>query len=274
MLKLTFLIDAPADFFTSWLQEYTRNVVGQTFPTEKGNFSLNQARPAYRPGYIGTKTSCITMAGYYITNSNGEATAYPLSELISFKIIPLTPTRTEVVAECQPAVKRYFLKLLENIDQRWPQSQDFHKNLTELLGKLEESVETGFNDLKQGQAALYKRIDSTHQDALAQIEEAIRTGRMNQGEILRVLDAIRRALRIMLSVAAQLPPEMQDSIARANRAVESPLGMQQMLELTLPIIPTFLSYKVEVAAGTNFNLSAAIEEVKELWESFAIKENE
>jgi hypothetical protein len=128
MVELTIIIDAPADFFTSWLQEYTRNVPGQVFPTDKGEFSLDRARPAYRPGDIGTKTTYVTMAGfYYSTNTEGETTAYPLSELISFKIVPLTPTRTEVIIMCQPAVERYFLRLIESIQQRWPQSQDFKR---------------------------------------------------------------------------------------------------------------------------------------------------
>lgn len=74
------------------------------------------------------------MKGTYLTPKTGDVqTAYPLFEIISFKVIPLTSERIEVISECnQPVVQEFFLTLLSEIANRWPQSEDIGFQLEEL----------------------------------------------------------------------------------------------------------------------------------------------
>lgn len=277
MLQLTLFIETSPDFFISWLGDHTRGAANQIFPTEKGKIGLNRARPLYPPGYFGTNIMYVGMGGFYYYTSNGnEDFAFPLSEIIRFKIVPLTSERIEVIAECtQPVAENYFLDLLESINKRWPQSPDFETRLKTYLTEIKQSLDAGLTDIKQGLAILYKRLeDDTYQKSLAQILELIQAERMNQGEMRQILDAIRRALQILLSPDTQLDTEIRGAIVSANKAIESEMDLQQKLELTLPIIPFFLNHKIELAAGSSINLNATYDELRKRWESLVTTSDE
>ncbi len=131
---------------------------------------------------------------------------------------------------------------------------------TELIPHLNE-IKDGINDLKHGQAAIYRKIDRANRDSLEQIISLVQAGRIDQGEMTRTLDAIRRALRLMQSNDAEIMAATQ----KAKEAVESDLGLEQKLELSLPIIPLFLQYKVELSVNSETDLDAIRQEVLARW---------
>jgi hypothetical protein len=135
------------------------------------------------------------------------------------------------------------------------------------LSEIEGVMQTGFDDLRRGQVAIYRQIGEAYREPLAQILEWIQLGRMEQGEMERTLDAIRRVLLTMQTLDVKLGAAMREAIEGAQTAVNSKLDLRQKLELTLPIIPIFLDYKVELTAGSEVDLNAAREELKRRWQA-------
>lgn len=117
-LNSNMVVGASATLFAQWLGEHTRYVFGRVFPTEKGRYVLQGARPS-----LSFDTSTIlTMDAHWVTSGKDEETeqAWPVSSLITFKIIPLGAERIELQAQCiQPAVSSYFRQLLQEIRDRW-----------------------------------------------------------------------------------------------------------------------------------------------------------
>jgi hypothetical protein len=251
-MKTNFIIDTSQEYFCNWLEDFTRDAPYKNFPTEKGYISLQTARPA-QYGYSGNRY--MRMEGYYLTPKDGESqTAYPLSSIVEFKIIPLNQNRIEIAAECsQPVVEVYFQLLLEEISKRWSPVKNPERQILEL----QEAVADGFSELKQGQNTLINI-----QGRLTQILDAIHDGQIEQGEISRTLDAIRRALRFMQKQDSNLSKEMTEQVKKANEIVDSKIDLQQKVELTIPILPLFLSYKAEFGVGNDVEIENLYTEIQ------------
>jgi hypothetical protein len=128
--------------------------------------------------------------------------------------------------------------------------------LIEIMRRIDEMhLDLGerLDDLKQGQAAIYHRISSKSQLALNSILKEIRRGRVEQGQLQRTIDSIRRALKNIQDVGLPVDDEeLGKSLDEIYRAVNSDLTFQQKLELSIPIIPLLLEYKIELGAEVDF----------------------
>ena len=119
-MEISLFIDAPAQYFCNWIEDFTRLAWSEEFPTDRGYISLQKAWSEQREGIWKVR-----IGGVYVHSKGGRHFAYPLEEVISFKVIPLTPERSEIVAKySSPAVQEYFLSLMFEIVRRWPQTQD------------------------------------------------------------------------------------------------------------------------------------------------------
>lgn len=258
-MKLTLFVDAHQDFFCNWLEDFTRDASDYSFPTEKGRISVQRAIRANAYG----GTFYMKMEGFYIVPTGDKAeTAYPISEVIRFKIIPLTPSRIEVVAECgQPVTQEYFLYLLTQISRRWPQPSDIIQQLAEARS----AIQAALVNIQESQVNISSKIDELESQSLAQIKAAINQGRIEQGEMARLLDAIRRVIRYVQQDSEQYSGELIEQVSKAQDAVNSTLSVQEKLELTLPLLPFFLNYKVELGTDSRIDLEALHSEVRQRW---------
>jgi hypothetical protein len=123
----------------------------------------------------------------------------------------------------------------------------------------------GVDDLKRGQAALYRRVDRAYRDDLERILAAVHQGRMEQGEMQATLQALRRAMGAVMQRGLPMDAELRAAVADLTEAVESSLGLEQKLELSLPLIPTFLAYKLELAVDSETDLHDVWDELRERW---------
>jgi len=130
------------------------------------------------------------------------------------------------------------------------------------LDEMEEVLSGKLNTLKRGQLLIYKRVKPHDQETIEAILTEVRQNRIEQGELQRILDAIRRTLKHIQ--VAGLPvddKEIEDTLAEIYKEIVSGLGLQQQLELSLPVIPFLLEYKVALDAGVD--LGAIWKELKE-----------
>lgn len=140
------------------------------------------------------------------------------------------------------------------------------KSVEEQLEKLNQMLGAEFEDIKRGQTALYRYIGQAQGKTIYEISKVIELDRVEQGEIARTLDAIRRAMIIVLDSNSLLDADLRQFIMSARKVIDSHLGVSQKLEVTLPIIPLLLDYKIELESGSNADWQAAINEVKQRWQ--------
>ena len=252
-MQITLFVDAPSKFLCDWLADFTWNAPSESFPTEKGRIGIQRARLSSQ----GNMPSMVMDGAYFVPKDDGSEIAYLIKDVIEFKIIPLTPNRIEIRARCnQRVVTEYFLHLLAEMNKRWPQPQDV---LVE-LAQLRKAFEAGLAELKKGQGAIYAKIGEVERASLAQILSAVQHGRVEQGEIQRTLDAVRRALKQILTEGIAIDDgEVKKALEDIYKSVNSDLDTHQQLELSLPIIPFLLEYKLGIDA--NVDLEAVWKEL-------------
>lgn len=197
---------------------------------------------------------------YMIPEGINSETAYDIGNVIEFKMISLTPNRIEIAAECnQPVVTPYFIYLLSEMNKRWPQTADV---VTE-LARIKKAFETGLAELKAGQSAIYAKIGGMEQYSLQKILEAVQQGRIEQGEIQRTIDAIRRTLKNLQSEGVAInDADVKKALDDIYCSISSSLDVHHQFELSLPVIPFLLEYKLGI--GGNVDLIAIWNRLKNL----------
>jgi hypothetical protein len=122
--------------------------------------------------------------------------------------------------------------------------------------------------LASNQARLESRIDRLADELLQQVKEEYRLltetlvsasgrGMLQEQEAQATLTAIAEALEEIKQRSAELPASLVRQAEQVAEAIEEPgLTVAHKLKVSLPIIPTVLSYEGEVSLGQRMNLEA------------------
>ncbi len=120
------------------------------------------------------------------------------------------------------------------------------------LDALENNIGTKLEDLKLGQAFIYQKIKPIDLEYLKKIFDEVHVGRIEQGELQRTLDAIRRVIKFIIDKGVKVSdPSVIKLLENIYQSVNSGLTFDQQFELTLPVIPFLLDYKMKVEAGVD-----------------------
>lgn len=137
--------------------------------------------------------------------------------------------------------------------------EDIMHRIDEMRRDLGDKVD----DLKRGQTAIYHRIGSEAQRTLDAVLSEVRQDRIEQDQLQRTIDSIRLALKYIQVEGLTVNDEgLKKSLDDIYQAINSDLTFRQKLELSLPIIPVLLAYKIEL--GASIDLKAVWKELKEL----------
>lgn len=118
------------------------------------------------------------------------------------------------------------------------------------LDRLEETLGKKLDNIRNGQIAIYNRINATNQLILDKILGEVHQGRIEQGELQRTVDATRRSIRHILDTGVKInDADVVKSLSDIYESVNSSLTFEQQFELTLPVIPFLLEYKINLGAG-------------------------
>jgi hypothetical protein len=168
---------------------------------------------------------------------------YPLLVRIMPNTEDAIPFAENLIARCR--------KLWDSPDVQSLTSTE-HSEITRLVNEMRTNLSEKLDDLKQGQIAIYRRINPKNQTILETVLEEIHQQRMEQGEIQSILDAIRRALKHVQEAGLPVDdPAIRQSLADIYEAVNSDLSFRQQLELSIPVIPFLIEYKVGLDAGVD-----------------------
>jgi hypothetical protein len=151
----------------------------------------------------------------------------------------------------EPRVEQHFAAPTRTIEGDW---KTLIAQVSARLEGLSAQLGQGVADLKRGQATLYRQVDQAYRDDLARILVAVQQGRLEQGEMQRAMDAIRRAMRAVMARGLPMDDELRAAVADLTEAVESSLRLERKLELTLPLVPLLLDYKIELGVESEVDL--------------------
>lgn len=191
---------------------------------------------------------------------------------------PVAPPRSQAQTEAQYVINVYgrveglTIGDAARVEQRFgppPQTvqgdwEALVAQATARLDALSEQLGQGVDDLKRGQAALYRQADRAYRHDLARILAAVQQGRLEQGEMRATLDALRRAMRFVMDEGLPMDAELRAAVADLTEAVESSLGLERKLELALPLLP-LLTYKIELGVGSEIDLHDLWDELRTRW---------
>lgn len=106
-------------------------------------------------------------------------------------------------------------------------------------------------DLKRGQTAIYHNISNQNQVYVEQIIGAVNQGRLEQGEVAQAVESIRKVLKYVQESNEVTDQGIKYTLDEIYQSVNSNLSFQQQFELSLPVIPFLLDYKVNLGAGVD-----------------------
>ena len=107
--------------------------------------------------------------------------------------------------------------------------------------------------------AVVERLDQSQLATVQAMLDTIEAGRVPDGQLQETLTAVQETLaEIQQRGAAFSDSALADGAARLAEVVDAPkLDVKHKLKVTLPIVPTILSYEGEVELKSGLNLEAA-----------------
>lgn len=135
------------------------------------------------------------------------------------------------------------------------------EDVMERLDALEDHLGDALDGLKQGQIAIYRHISLSDQNVLSLVLQELHQGRIEQAEMGNTIDAVQRAINYALTVNETISEEFKQSLSEIYSSVNAGLSFQQQFELSLPVIPFLLNYKI--ALGGDVDLGAVWQELRQ-----------
>lgn len=237
-MEKTLFLDTSRDLFISWLEDYDQ-------PLNLQRVRKSLEKNVWQMEYINLTST-----------EDGRTVAQPIPNAIWFKIISLASDRIECTIKCpHPRFQDYCSQLLSDINERWPQNQQ------EIMSRLTHLVE-----LNQ---AIFHEINDSQKKQLEKISEMVQHDRLEQGEMGRTIDAIRRVLRNVLANNSEIGPDIFAILKEQESAIENASDLRHKFELSIPLLP-FLSYKIEWSS----DMRQDFDQLNQIWQQLKNKINQ
>lgn len=260
MEKILFL-NVSRDYLLDWLENYTRPAHAFPIFTDKGAINLLTIRKS-------SERDVWEIEMLYSHIDNGKQITEPALRGVSLKILHLNSERVELIFKCpHPALQDFCAKLLTEIENRWSANSVTNKALMEKLSDFHLDLKN-LHILNQ---RMMESIESQQKNQIEKIRELIQYNRLEQGEIEKTLDAIRRVLKVLLTRESTISLDIRQTLEEQNKLIKMESNLQQKFELTIPVIPYFLAYKIEWASEIGVEIDKLHEEVKNIWQQLLIK---
>lgn len=120
-------------------------------------------------------------------------------------------------------------------------------------------------DVRRGFAALYLQLDSVERQTVEAIMVAVRAWRFPTRDMEEWLGEVRQAIDFWREASVVREPLLLPALNDMHAVVESNLEIKSKLELTIPIIPSFLNYQLEVGGETEILLRMIKEKLARRW---------
>jgi hypothetical protein len=123
----------------------------------------------------------------------------------------------------------------------------------------QDELKRGQADLQRGQAAIYQRLNQAQREIVDEVLAGARAIRVDDvqtlSEMRGMLDGLRRAL---IDLRARELPQMsaglRQSLDEVTEVLKADADVNTGLELTIPLIPLLLDYKLNLDLGGGLDL--------------------
>ncbi|MCB0367972.1 MAG: caspase family protein [Bdellovibrionales bacterium] len=138
-----------------------------------------------------------------------------------------------------------------------PTIEDILHRLDDMESRLGKKLE----DIKRGQRAIYQRLSPHTQSTVEKILFELQHQRIDQQTMHNTIEAVRRVLKNIQKNGVKIDDvEIKQFLKDIYMEVTSGLSFNQQFELSLPLIPFLLDYKLSLEGGVD--LGAVWEELK------------
>lgn len=127
-------------------------------------------------------------------------------------------------------------------------------DLINRITTLEVNINQKLDDLRRAQAYIYQHIRAADLELVKKIFDEVHQGRIEQAEIEHAVDATRRAMKYILETGIKMSdPKIVELLGDIYQSVNNSLDFEQQFELTLPVIPFLIDYKLKLGAGVDLD---------------------
>lgn len=259
-MAFSLFLETTPTIFANWMNNRTAGAYLETFPTQKGRISLNRAR------YLRDRNR-VVIQGFYIVKQDEETeTAYSLSEVIIFEIIPLSVDRIEVMPRCtQNVAYGYFEDLIKDILIRWPDTSSQPEDILREIREFRSEFQAKSSSLLNHQVTIMSLLSEHDRRMSDKARRLIESGQMSKRDLASMLDAIRRAIKYMLKQEEAFQEDVRQALSDHNELLESDASVEHKLEISIPIIPLLLHYRAELSVGSRIDVTKALNHLSECW---------
>jgi hypothetical protein len=172
-------------------------------------------------------------------------------------------TRTEIVKKILELENEVlgFRGLLNESDAKNIQPTDFsNREIMSKLDSLVQVINEGMVNLEKGQSIIINSIKPVEAEIIQDLLMEVRKGRVAISEMQEAVKAARGAINFIVENGVEInDPNISKVLSDINQSLNKGVPFEQQLELTLPVIPLLINYRLSL--GTAFDLSA-------VWDDF------
>ena len=245
MYKRQLFINTSSKHFCEWLRKETSVYDKNTYPTENGYYQLRRAE--YKDTFFETHKLMVIGGAYIFPKKAETQSSFGYEDLIKVSIQELGDNRLEVTFETHDeAVKSYIEKLIIKINHLWPMENYNPENNNEIKSQLLQITSE------------QKKI----QEKLNRIYSGVQEGLIKQDELKSFLIKFEEVLLWAIDENnKQINQGDKEKILIGHGKLKSDLSLKQKLEITIPLIPLFVNYKVEIEKSTGININRLIDQI-------------
>jgi hypothetical protein len=125
--------------------------------------------------------------------------------------------------------------------------------LLQTLLNMRAELRTRLDELQRGQTAIYQHISPPDREMIEALLAEVVQGRIEQGLLHSTVDEVRNILEAVQQHQEREHDTLTQTLAYIQQTLQEDDGsqtLQQQLELTLPIIPLLLDYKLNLGTST------------------------
>jgi hypothetical protein len=260
-MKKTFFVNTPYEHFARWLEDRTRSFATLSFNLDNGRFTMLRAS-------FNQITRVVVMKGTHIwfdkegAERGGESYCY--RDAITFSLIPLSSSRTEVHAQChQNDACPMFDNLLQDIQQRWPETTSDTQPLEPPVANID--ISAGLLDVASKQQAILDAIAHNKKSA-AKFSASLSSADIGlNDEVLALLGDVHSTVQLLLDSSLDIEESIKSLLVRSEDLISGEASISNKVELVVPIIPLLLNYKAEISVLSKLDLSEALARLDRRW---------
>lgn len=162
--------------------------------------------------------------------------------------------------------KKQVMGHIEDINEQLRSVHEFQRRTQERNEAFFSALLERQSRLENAIGQIYLRGIQEEKEILLRILLAIQRMRVEQGEISRTVEALRLWAKLIQRTGLPVDASLHSAVAALEQTVASFGGINQYMEICLPLVPGVLHYKVQLGSEHKGRLDALFRYLSETWQ--------